>query len=226
MDRKKEKGAWEIMGIMPISDWRTPASRIPEQSVSSCHVVKKIIKEGDALPMAGVFGYDQALFAEDTTITVLRCGEREAMDERSVWMSDSPQELYSMWKLVARSEGPRVLVGGLGLGLLPNLLALRRDVNEVVVVENNPSIISMIKPHLNKKVKVIEGDFLEQMRELGRKGSRRLFRIFTKRPSPKRIGHFSRMFGWGWRTTSSMPVTSTGASKRSWMKIMRECFCF
>lgn len=160
------------MGIMPISDWRTPASRIPEQSVSSCHVVKKIIKEGDALPMAGVFGYDQALFAEDTTITVLRCGEREAMDERSVWMSDSPQELYSMWELVARSEGPRVLVGGLGLGLLPNLLALRRDVNEVVVVENNPSIISMIRPHLNKKVKVIEGDFLEQMRELGRKGER------------------------------------------------------
>ena len=74
-----------------------------------------------------------------------------------------------MWDMVVRAKGPRVLVGGLGLGLLIHLLSLRRDIEEITVVEIQQEIIDMVKQYLPKvpKVEVIQGDFFSIMGELG-----------------------------------------------------------
>lgn len=108
------------------------------------------------------------IFLQDTEITVLREGVRDANDTASVWMSDTPQEYFTNWDLVVRAESGSVLVGGLGLGLLVHLLSLRRDITEIVVVEKSKEIIQMVKPYLPKepKIEVIQGNFFGVVQEL------------------------------------------------------------
>jgi hypothetical protein len=149
--------------IMPIYGWRTPASEIPAQQVGKYEIIKKPIGRGQSLDMEGTFGYDEAVFLEPTTITVLR---EKGKPEEEVIMSDAPMEYYSMWELVARTRGPKVLLGGLGLGILANLLASRPDIEEITVIEISPEIIQMVKPYLHPKVRVVRGDFLNPPSEI------------------------------------------------------------
>jgi hypothetical protein len=87
-----------------------------------------------------------------------------------VWMSDAPSEYFEMASLIARIrpdcwEEPidrkKVLVGGLGLGIAPHILSLRRDVGPIAVVEKNRDVVRWVGPHLPKGVRVVEGDLLE-----------------------------------------------------------------
>jgi len=154
-----------VINFIPIWNWKTSASKIPQQSIGKYHIVKRKIERGATLPMNGVLGYDEALFVEDTIITVLREGERNGKDSESVWMSDSPYEYYSMWELATRVYREKVLIGGLGLGILANILSLRKDIKQITVVEISPEIIKMVKPYLPKRIEVIQGDFIRKMQE-------------------------------------------------------------
>lgn len=155
------------MAILLIGEWETPVSKIPAQSIGDFHIVKRVI-EGESLDMAGAGGYDDCFFAFPITLTILRQGERDATDTESVWMSDSPMEYYMGWDLVAKTRPGRVLIGGLGLGLLVHLLSLRRDISEIVVVELSPEVIELTAPYLPSipKVEVIQGDFLMEIQKL------------------------------------------------------------
>jgi len=153
--------------ILPVCGWRTIASKIPEMQKGKFKVAKRLIKAGSMLDMHGVFGYDKCFFLKDSVITVLYEGELDpARDPKGVWMSDSPFEYYSMWEFVARTKPSRVLVGGLGLGILANLLALRSDIESIKVIEISKEVIEMISPYLNPKVHVIQGDFLRVVHDL------------------------------------------------------------
>ncbi|MCD6255759.1 MAG: hypothetical protein J7J44_05750 [Deltaproteobacteria bacterium] len=157
--------------ILPVYEWRTVASRIPEMRKGKFKIVKRPIKAGSMLDMHGVFGYDRCLFLKDSVITVLYEGDLDpARDPKGVWMSDSPFEYYSMWEFVARTKPSRVLIGGLGLGILANLLALRSDIESIKVIEISKEVIEMISPYLNPKVHVIQGDFLRVIRDLRMEG--------------------------------------------------------
>jgi hypothetical protein len=146
---------------LPVWGWKTCASIIPAQRRGDYAIEKRLFKKGSVSPMNGVLGYDECIFMEDTFLTVLREGEGDSA--KGVWMSDSPIEYYSMWELVARCVGGRVLVGGLGLGILTNLLALRRDVSSLTVVEIAPEVIEMVQPYLSQyiPIKIIGRDFLD-----------------------------------------------------------------
>lgn len=151
--------------VLPIKRWETPATQIPEQRAGKWRVVKEVVRTGTSLPMYGVLGYDEAYFLEDAVITVLKEGRR-------VWASDTPREYYSMWELAARARGPRVLIGGLGLGMLANILALRRDVKAITVVELSPEVIEMVGPYVPSWVEVVEGDFFDAVRGFAKSGKR------------------------------------------------------
>lgn len=155
--------------ILPIYNWKTPASIIPRQSIGNFHIKKRPVKAGLYLDMY-VAGYDSCLFIKDSIITILREGILENDDTESVWMSDSPNEYYMAWELVARAEGPRVLVGGLGLGLLAHLLLLRKDITNITIIEKQVEVIQMVKPYLPLKVEVIGGDFLYEIQTLSDNG--------------------------------------------------------
>lgn len=148
--------------LLSINKWTTPVSGIPEQSVGNFHIKKRIFPIGHTLEV-GAINIQEALFTHDVTFTVLREGDKEANDTESVWMSDTPMEYYKAWELVARTIGPDVLVGGLGLGLLAHLLALRSDIQNITIIEKSPEIIKMVSPFLPAKCTVIQDDFSHQI---------------------------------------------------------------
>ena len=159
-------------GILPVCNWHTTAGKLPEQSRGSFKIVKRHIEEDKQLDMNGIFGYQSVYFCcPDNAINVLYDGDKDpASDPGGVWMSDSPYEYYGMAQLAARARPGKVLVGGLGLGILANMLANREDIDGVTVVELSDEVIHMVKPHLHPKVKVVHGDFLGEMSKLERQG--------------------------------------------------------
>jgi len=172
LEKSRQKSLSSGTGsLMAIQHWETVASRIPERRIGRFSIVKRPIKSGTQLPMHGVFGYDYAFFLVDATTTILYEGEKDPVtDPGGIWMSDTPFEYYGMSQLANRARPGRVLVGGLGLGILANLLARRQDISEVVAVEISPEVIQLVKPYLHPKVKVIQGDFIDVMYDLKRKG--------------------------------------------------------
>lgn len=81
---------------------------------------------------------------------------------RGTWMTDLPEELHQIAEMIAAVKpAGRVLVGGLGLGILVHFLARRPEVEEVVVVERSAQVIKLVEPHLPRgpaKIKVLRGD--------------------------------------------------------------------
>ncbi len=67
----------------------------------------------------------------------------------TMWMSDDPQERLMMWEAAKRSSG-KVLCGGLGLGVFPQLALSLPGVQSVHVVEMEQSVINMIQTGWSK----------------------------------------------------------------------------
>lgn len=79
----------------------------------------------------------------------------------TLYMSDTPMERQSNSWFVSRANG-RVLIAGLGIGLvLPPILA-KENVSEVVIVERSQDVIDLISPHFDSpKLKIIQADVFE-----------------------------------------------------------------
>ncbi len=68
----------------------------------------------------------------------------------AVWMSDGVQERLMMWEAAKRCRG-RVLCGGMGLGIFPQLALSLPRVNSVHVIEVDPSVIHLIEQTWQRK---------------------------------------------------------------------------
>jgi Fe-S-cluster containining protein len=88
------------------------------------------------------FDWEQRVFAWDQTA--------ESEMPYAVWMSDGVQERLMMWEAAKRCRG-RVLCGGLGLGLFPQLALSLPRVESVQVIEVDPAIIQLIEHSWQKK---------------------------------------------------------------------------
>jgi hypothetical protein len=75
-----------------------------------------------------------------------------------VMMSDTPYEQCTCHVLLRQATG-RVLIAGLGLGMvLPPVLA-KNDVCGVTVVEKSPDVIALVEPYVrHPKLRVVHGD--------------------------------------------------------------------
>ncbi len=62
----------------------------------------------------------------------------------AVWMSDGVQERMMMWEAAKRCRG-RVLCGGMGLGIFPQLALSLPRVDSVHVIEVDPTVIQLIE---------------------------------------------------------------------------------
>lgn len=84
-------------------------------------------------------------------------------DGEDFWVNNT-HDLSGVGGFLSQCEMPkgRVLVGGLGLGLVALALETKPDVTEVVVVEANPDIIALFKINSWKtsKIKIVQGDIL------------------------------------------------------------------
>ena len=69
------------------------------------------------------------------------------------WMADTLIE-RSMMLLAAREAKGKVLVGGLGLGIYPQItLLLKRPVSSITIIENHPDVIRLVEPCVAKFAK-------------------------------------------------------------------------
>ena len=81
-----------------------------------------------------------------------------------IWMSDTPAELNDHLEVYNRATG-RVLIHGLGLGVIVNALILKSEVSEIEVWEIDEDLIKLVGPHLRAKakehgtkLKIVHGD--------------------------------------------------------------------
>lgn len=60
-------------------------------------------------------------------------------------MSNTPAEINDHYKFIQKAQG-KVLVGGLGLGMVLKCLLEKESVTKVVIVEQSPDVIKLVAP--------------------------------------------------------------------------------
>lgn len=77
-------------------------------------------------------------------------------------MSDTAMERYSNKEFIKRATG-KVLIAGLGIGLIIRNIIDKPDVESILIVENNQAVIDLVLPRLpfSNKIRVIKADIFE-----------------------------------------------------------------
>ena len=148
--------------VIKINKWKTPATDYPERQVNSAKIVHGFYNYG-YFHNYGVRGYKYFEVTKQIPVTSL-----EIKDDKSkiwwTWMVDDPPHFWSMQDYARNSIG-RVLVAGLGLGLVTHELLDNVDVDSITIVEKNKDVIDLISPLLPKaedvKFQIINKDFYD-----------------------------------------------------------------
>lgn len=77
-----------------------------------------------------------------------------------LFMTDAEMERITSAEVVIKGRG-RVLIAGLGLGMVLHPLAAKKEVYSIVVVEKSLDVIKLIGPTVPDKVRVVHGDIFE-----------------------------------------------------------------
>jgi len=94
----------------------------------------------------------------------------ELLENGGRWTSDLPIEQFQQWNAIKGFKG-KVLVGGLGLGVVVQMLMKKRGVKQVDVVEKSKTVIDLVGPYVGdrKRTWFIEEDLFEFLRAQTRK---------------------------------------------------------
>ena len=124
---------------LEITEWETPATKYPPAKFGSARITRETYRKG-YYRMEAVKGYMFYRLKKPIQVTNLEINGQ-------VSMVDDPLHWYGMQALAEHSTG-KVLVGGLGLGLIVHALLQNKDVAQIDVVEINPDVIALIKPRI------------------------------------------------------------------------------
>ena len=151
--------------IIKISKWHTPATDYPEKRVKSARVKHGFYNYG-YFHNYGVRGYKFFEVTKQIPVTSLEieASNAEASKTWWTWMVDDPPHFWSMQDYAGNSIG-KVLVAGLGLGLVIHELLNNVDVDSITVIEKNKDVIDLIFPLLpkaeNVEFQIINKDFYD-----------------------------------------------------------------
>ena len=136
--------------FLKIYSWETPATRYPLMKSGEAWLSRKSYTKGFYI-MEGVRGYDYFTVKKPIPVTSLMVG-------KETWMVDDPLHWYGMQDLAKAARG-RVLVAGLGLGLVIHALEDNESVTNIDVVEINMDVINLITPLIGmSKTNIIKDD--------------------------------------------------------------------
>ena len=145
------------MKELTLTEHLTPYTSVPETSNKFVRLKKKPYKRG-YYRMEGVDGYEMFRVKKPITVTSLQvnCGGK--------WitlMVDDPMHLLGMEELAKLCKPGKVLVTGLGLGLVLHPLCQRSDITEIEVIEIDPEVVDFISPYLPKdsRIKIRQDNF-------------------------------------------------------------------
>jgi hypothetical protein len=152
--------------IIKISKWETPATDYPEKQIGSARIVHGFYNYG-YFHNYEVRGYKFFEVTKQIPVTSLEIKDEKAKNWVT-WMVDDPPHWWSMQDYARNSVG-RVLVAGLGLGLVTHELLDNVDVDSITVVERNKDVIDLISPLLPRaegvKFQIINKDFYDFIHE-------------------------------------------------------------
>ena len=121
----------------------------------------KYLIEEFSVTEADSFYFNQRCQAQNLSAQCIRPGIYvHLLDKQKdeVVMSNIPAEIYDHTEICQKSYG-RVLICGLGLGMILHQLCRNDHISEVVVVEKESEIIDMIAPAFPEgKVTILQGD--------------------------------------------------------------------
>jgi len=120
------------------------ASPLPDGMMGEVEVRRIVVTERDVevARMRSMFGGGS---------TAIRAGEYVGLYRNgSLWMSDTPDEQYDHMPVitnVAKHRAERVLINGLGIGMVLNAVLHMDCVQHVDVVEIDPDVVALVGPH-------------------------------------------------------------------------------
>lgn len=124
--------------------YRSPID-LPEARSGKVEVKHRIVEVGDTVPIVGMRQAVTRGVRPASGKVKERLKVHELRDsDHGVWMTDMPEELNQIGEMLhdVNPQG-RVLVGGLGLGILAATLAQREGVYHVTVVEKDPDVVKL-----------------------------------------------------------------------------------
>ena len=144
-----------------ISEWGTPATSYPEQELNNFRIHHGRYNRGTYY----MYGIDGHIFFEAVKPLVITNLQEKRGKKWCNWMVDDPPHWRAMEIYAEHSTG-KVLTTGLGLGLYLQALAKNKNIEQVTVVEKNPDVIKLIKPHLPDlpKLDILVEDFYDFIR--------------------------------------------------------------
>lgn len=95
---------------------------------------------------------------------------KRLMRGNTVVMSNTPMEVDTNRSFVKRAHG-RVLINGLGLGMVLQAVLRKPEVSHVTVIEISAEVIALVGPSFkdNPKVRIVQADALEYQPQKGEK---------------------------------------------------------
>lgn len=157
----------EVLKI--VGQWRTPLTDVPKQEVGNARLVKQRYAKGH-YHMEGIDGH--LFWQAEKAITVTALQRRERGAAWKTWMVDDPLHWYAMRARVLQLPPGRILIAGLGLGLmLHHMVEREADFTSVTVVEIDRDVVRLIEPTLpdvwslraRANFKIVEDDFYEEL---------------------------------------------------------------
>jgi hypothetical protein len=129
--------------------WRAGSRAIPEGQSGPWRIARSFITEEQAAEnrrQAEAFG--ETRYTPAGFYTSLLCGD-------DVWMADTPDEMFDHVECYEQAErrGGRILVHGLGLGLITRALLSLPQVEHVDVVELNLHVAALVYPAFKTDMK-------------------------------------------------------------------------
>lgn len=92
--------------------------------------------------------------------------------DETIWMSPSPSEVFSNRPAVRKATG-RVLVGGLGMGMIAQMIKAKKGVRSITIVESRQEVIdafgpvTLAAPGLCQDITFVCGDFYDVIKGCG-----------------------------------------------------------
>lgn len=145
------------MNTARLENYRTPVTDYPACKFGKAEISH--IRRGTRPTYwaEGVQGYFYYQYKNPATITVLKIGG-------SVWMTDEFPYLASLEHFAGQAKG-KVLVAGLGLGIVVHQLAHNPNVTQIDVVDRELDVIRLVQPLLpaDPRIHVHHDDFYKWM---------------------------------------------------------------
>jgi hypothetical protein len=140
-----------------ISSWETPATQYPRKRLGFASIANSRYDRGTyeayGTHPPGCEPYRFYTATRPFNVTCLKIGSK-------TWMVDDPPHFWAMQEHATFYTG-RVLVAGLGLGLILHALQDNKAVTKITVVEREKDVIRLVKPLVPKdsRIDIVHADW-------------------------------------------------------------------